>query len=81
MTRCNCGPDPSAVRIAREMGFSTKDIDYVECRHCKKDREHRQEMERRIEEREVALEHFMSLSKSQKWEEVFNFMYERGWRP
>lgn len=83
MGKCTCYEERASVRkIAKTYGFELSPDHYIKCHSCCLQMQEEQRQERIIEARRAAYDHFMSLPEHpDRWDEVFNYIYERGYNP
>ncbi len=82
MSKCTCREDNREVIEAGAM-FNTpkEDIPMIPCRRCvEEQRREEAEFQKMNEEADARLR-FFQMSSTERWGEVFEFMYERGYRP
>lgn len=78
---CSCRKDPALVATALEYELSTKDIPIVKCSYCIREEAYERERLEQESEEHDARQAFFQLDDPERWQVVFNHIYQEGWRP
>ena len=83
MTKCTCFAENwAAIQTAKDYGFDLDPSHYIQCRYCKAEEEYQRGLEEELNQRTQAFEEFMGLSGDDlRWDRVFDFLYDQGFRP